>query len=142
MNKQRGKLEITRPILVFSMVLLALLVLMSCFKKADVKTSGNLVQENSINDKKTQKNTYYGKYNLKGEDILGNFQINKDYILFVSEDGLTKDIIEFSKITSIYPFEHPDGKVDVTIDYSGENKIIKNVNYEMVSYLLANVHMG
>lgn len=183
MNKQRDKLGITKPILLFCIIILMLLVLMSC-SKGDNKKAALNVNKSSIVDKtfsdgfnKTKedntyenreekvkkiekieeekvdiskyigneknngdssnfKNKYYGKYNLDGNDVLGNFEVSRNSIVFTPDNGHSKEVIHFSGIKNIDRFEHPNGKVDLTIEYGGEDKIIKNVSDEMFTNIL------
>ena len=184
MNKQRNKLEITRPIVVFCVAILALLVLMSCSKEGDKKATLN-VNKSSIVDKTftdggsrkknvdtynkqeekiekiepikqeqmekvninkyinsgnsyedNMKSQYYGKYNLDGEEVLGNFEVTRNSIVFTPDNGHSKEVIHFSGIKNIDRFEHPNGKVDLTIEYGGEDRVIRNVSDEMFSDIL------
>lgn len=184
MNKPKNKLEITRPILVFCIILLSLVFLMSCSKDENKKSalkvnkssivdktftdSGNSNQNNTYskepkvekienidflnmdeekvdinkyiqNEKNTIediKNNYYGKYNIDGEEVLGNFEVSRNSIIFTPDNGHSKEVIHFSAIRNIDRFEHPNGQVDLTIEYAGEDKVIRNVSDEMFSDIL------
>lgn len=177
MNKRRNYLPITKPILIFCIILI-LFVLVSCGKNQENKTAlnvnkinsaektfaddnrsnikENLVDENygedidkiskakekNFENKNTEfnfsdiKNTYYGKYNLNNEDVLGNFEITRNSIIFTPDDGNSKEIIHFSGMKNIERVEHPSGKIDLFLQYDGYEKVIKNVSNEMFSEVL------
>ncbi len=82
------------------------------------------------------KNIYYGKYNLNDEDILGSFEVTRNSIVFTPDDGNSREVIHFSDMRNIDKLEHPDGKVDLFLQYNGYEKVIKNVDNEMFANVL------
>lgn len=171
MNKEREYSQITKPILVFCIILI-LLIFVSCSSNKKDQISLNVnksttqqktsVDNNSNNissgnkdnfNKKDEvhkyfenesykedlsniRNTYYGKYNFDGEDILGNFEVTRNSIIFTPDNGNSKEVIHFSGIKNIDRVEYPNGKVDLLFQYDGYEKLIKNVNDEMFSDVL------
>lgn len=171
MNRKRDYLEITKPILVFCIILI-LVILVSCTDGKKDQISLNVNKSNSqqktLVDNKTNiiseidknefienekvhkyfeneqvkedlsniRNTYYGKYNFDGDDILGNFEVTRNSIVFTPDNGNSKEIIHFSGIRNIDRVEYPNGKVDLLFQYDGYEKLIKNVSDEMFSDVL------
>lgn len=82
------------------------------------------------------KNTYYGKYILEGEEVLGNFEVTRNSIVFVPDNGHSTEVIHFSGIKNIDRVDHPNGMVDVILQFSNNEKVIKNVNGRMFSDIL------
>lgn len=89
--------------------------------------------DNSFNDLSNIKNTYYGKYDLHGEEVFGSFEVTRNSVIFTPDDGNSKEIIHFSGIRNIDRREYPSGKIDLLFQYDGYEKIIKNVSDEMFS---------
>ena len=178
MNKERNHLQITKPILIFCIILI-LFILMSCSKSENDKVSLNVNKNNTsqktlidkavtsideqnevqvqtfdknnknnnevskyfesdnrFDDLSNIKNTYYGKYNLHGEEVFGSFEVTRNSVIFTPDDGNSKEIIHFSGIRNIDRREYPSGKIDLLFQYDGHEKIIKNVSDEMFSDVL------
>ncbi len=182
MNRDKERLGITKPILIFCLTLV-LLLLMSCSKSSPTKNAvnvnknhatkkvsleekqeeinfdnvrkendfeNNFSQNKSFEDIKSEskysfdssedlsniKNTYYGKYNLHGEDVLGSFEVTRNSIVFTPDNGHSKEVIHFLGIKNIDRIEYPNGKVDLLLQFDGHEKVIKNVNDAMFSDIL------
>lgn len=185
MDKGKSYQKITKPILVFCIILI-LFILVSCskksnevnlnvnkttvsektlsdkssfnFSKGSKETKGTNKREEAINSndfetfetieyEETQnknilrdlsniKNTYYGKYDFDGEDVLGNFEVTRNSIVFTPDNGYSKEVIHFSGIRNIDRVEYPNGKVDLHLQYDGYEKVIRNVSDEMFSDVL------
>lgn len=177
MNKWKNYLQITKPMIMFCIVLI-LVILMGCSKEDKNKFSLNVNKNDSFqktlidgndekkyieevkkenyfngndekkyigNDEKNEKNdlieedirnTYYGKYNLHGQDVLGTFEVTRNSIIFIPDDGNSKEVIHFYGIKNIDRFDHPNGKVDLVFQYDGNEKLIKNVSDEMFTNIL------
>lgn len=179
MNEGKSYQKITKPILVFCIILI-LFILVSCSKKSNEvnlnvnkttvsektlsdKSSSNLSKgkkgikesegvinsndfetieyeetqnKNILRDLSNIKNTYYGKYDFDGEDVLGNFEVTRNSIVFTPDNGYSKEVIHFSGIKNIDRVEYPNGKVDLHLQYDGYEKVIRNVSDEMFSDVL------
>lgn len=177
MNNGRNSFNITRPVIVFCMVLI-LIIMVSCTKSANVDKFESALS--SVNDKKTFenynrdtenpsrnsydnrdkikdrgesstyieakefkdedlaniKNTYYGKYNLDGVDILGNFEVTRNSIVFTPDNGYSKEVIHLTEIKNIDRYDHPNGKIDLSLQFDNYEKVIKNVSDSMFSDIL------
>lgn len=174
MNKGKNPFNITKPILVFCMILL-FIIMVSC-NKSDNNANANNVnrkinestfveKSSNVNNKsKAQqptkevnfnlenndkyiddinredlsniKNTYYGKYSVDGKEVLGNFEVSRNSIVFTPDNGYDKEIIHFNGIRNIDRRDHPNGKIDLSLQFDGYEKVIKNVSDTMFSDIL------
>lgn len=169
MNKWKNYLQITKPMIVFCIVLI-LVILMGCSKGDNKKMSLNVNKSedskkiliDNIEDRKNIeeirhdnyerpnyierdekkevfediRNTYYGKYSVDGEEVLGNFEVTRNSIIFLPDSGHSREVIHFSGIKNIDRMDHPNGKVDLLFEYEGNEKLIKNVSDEMFTNIL------
>ncbi len=184
MNNDRNPFDITKPIIVFCMVLI-LIILVSCSKRAnadkfesalssvndksfvdnyykdkdkntDTKTntfensyegkdnvgkkSENNIYPSEKNFKSEDlaniKNTYYGKYNLDGIDVLGSFEVTRNSIVFTPDNGGSREVIYLTEIRNIDRYDHPNGNIDLSLQFDNYEKIIKNVSDSMFSDIL------
>lgn len=181
MNREKERLKITKPIVVFCLALV-LIILMSCSKSSPSKNAVNVNKnhatkivssehkqeeinfENTVTENRSDnnysqdktfedikkseysfdesedlsnvKNTYYGKYNLHGEDVLGTFEVTRNSIVFTPDNGHSKEVIHFSGMKNVDRVEYPNGKVDLSLEFDGYEKVIKNVNDAMFSDIL------
>lgn len=186
MNKEKDRIGISKPILVFC-IILVLVLLMSCSKEKPSRNAVNvnkshttkkvLIDKNSseknekeINSNKIDdnsefnyfqdktyenkshsnyitpsndsedlsniRNTYYGKYEIHGEEVLGNFEVTRNSIIFTPDNGHSKEVIHFSGMKNIDKVDYPNGKIDLSLEFDGYEKTIKNVSESMFSDVL------
>lgn len=176
MNNGRNPLNITKPIIVFCMVLI-LIIFVSCSRSANAdklesaltNVSDKSFVENYNKDTKTNtstnsyerkesvgkkeenytyeknfksedlaniKNTYYGKYNLDGVDVLGSFEVTRNSIVFTPDNGYSREVIHLTEIKNIDRYDHPNGKIDLSLQFDNYEKVIKNVSDSMFSDIL------
>lgn len=93
-------------------------------------------RDNTYEDLSNIKNTYYGKYTLEGEDVLGNFEVNRNSIVFVPDNGHSTEVIHFNGIKNINRVDHPNGLVDIILQFDNDEKVIKGVSDYMFSDIL------
>ncbi len=112
------------------------------FNYFEDKTSENKNHHNYITppsnseDLSNIKNTYYGKYNIHGEEVLGNFEITRNCIIFTPDNGHSKEVIHFSGMKNVDKIDYPNGKIDLSLEFDGHEKVIKNVSESMFSDVL------
>ncbi len=160
MKNQKDPLAITKPILI-SCIVLILLILVSCSSndKKTEKVSNISINEKALVDKgpilpkdnvkkekevtypkdedlSNIKNTYYGKFVEGDNEVFGNFEVTRNSILFTPDNGNDKEIIHFNGMKNINRVDHPNGKVDLILEFDGYDKVIKNVSDYMFSDIL------